>query len=141
MNPPLRAGANSLHRRFESGAVQSVATEDFPNLLRLDLWHASHLSVLTSQFHIVRICFAARREIATQSHGDGAGGHLSDSRDEHNETVIHCAREAGRQREWHSEAIGHTDRHVTHGRTTREMGFPMGCAWVNNRHGPTVRES
>src|ERR1041385_3975064 len=72
---------------------------------------------------------ALRREIATQAHGDGAGGNFRQTRSDDDARAVDRARQPGGQRKRHSQTVGHADDDVANSFARSEVSFSVSSLW------------
>src|SRR6185312_10903542 len=95
---------------------------DFRLFLLRDLFD---LAFFASALLLVMLRIAACRQVASQSHGNGAGGNFSQASNHNQAGVLYRSRKPGSQGKGNSEAVGHADYNIAHRIAGGEMRFRM----------------
>src|SRR5271157_2541295 len=135
VHPLLRLAGEGLDDGGAFMWCESVVGKDILHLARLLVWDLLHFAHLAQPLAFVVLGIALRGEISAQTHGDGAGGDLSQPRDDNDVAVVHRTGKPGGQREGHSQPVRHSNNDIADNVARREVTFNVWCLW----HGFLIR--
>ncbi len=140
-------GGMVLLQRGEDGrggfAGDGICVEDLIDLLGFVIRAMDDFVLLAAQLGGVVLGVAPGGEVATETHGDGAGGDLGQAGDYDDVRAGDGAGETGGQSEGDGEAIGEPDDDVAHGlaglKVPLDVGLGLGIAG-DVMHGGSVSQ-